>query len=92
MLDLHRAAVAGHPVGDPAELLAFARTLTAGLLDRAVVDAAGARWLDRDGSGRVLPPATGWARGAAGIGSWLVRLDTFDQGRESVLALRGSPW
>ena len=60
-----------------------ARTLTADLLDRAVVDSAGARW---------SPAATGWARGAAGIGSWLVRLDTFDQGRESVLRLPDSPW
>ncbi|MFL6073917.1 MAG: hypothetical protein ACJ73S_11035 [Mycobacteriales bacterium] len=83
MLTLHHQAVAGYPVGDPAELLAFARTLTADLLDRAVVDAGGAHW---------LPPETGWARGAAGIGSWLVRLDTFEQGRESVLALPGDPW
>jgi hypothetical protein len=83
MLSLHHLAAAGHPVGDPAELLTFARTLTADLLDRAVVDGDGARW---------SPPVTGWACGAAGIGSWLVRLDTFDQGRESVLRLPDSPW
>ncbi|MFL6074485.1 MAG: hypothetical protein ACJ73S_13915 [Mycobacteriales bacterium] len=83
MLSLHHLAVAGQPVGDPAELVAFARTLTADLTARAVVDRAGARW---------LPAETGWARGAAGIGSWLVRFDTFEQGRESVLRLPDSPW
>ncbi len=46
------------------------------LVDRAVVDATGARWqfLEHRAEPHLLAPGTGWSQGAAGIASFLLRL------------------
>ena len=59
--------------------------MTAALLARSTVDAAGRRWIVAEN--RTEPEAvgaqTGMMQGAAGIGLWLLRLDAFESGRES---------
>lgn len=57
-------------------LLAAARTMGDALVERAVRDAAGARWrfLEHRVDPPLLPPGTGWMQGTAGIAAYLLRL------------------
>jgi lantibiotic modifying enzyme len=86
-LALHRAS------GKP-EYLAFAKRLTTNLLERGTRDAAGLRWTHAEH--RVKPEfvqaQTGFMQGAAGIGTWLLHLDAFEQGRQPFLRLPDSPY
>jgi lantibiotic modifying enzyme len=86
-LALHRAT------GKP-EYIAFARKMTASLLDRGTRDAAGMRWIHAEH--RVKPEfvqaQTGFMQGAAGIGTWLLHLDGFEQGRQPFIRLPDSPY
>jgi lantibiotic modifying enzyme len=86
-LALHRAT-------GNAEYLAFARRMTANLLDRGTRDAAGMRWTHAEH--RVKPEfvqaQTGFMQGAAGIGTWLLHLDGFEQGKQPFLRLPDSPY
>ena len=53
-----------------------ARTMGDALADRAVRDAAGARWqfIEYRQDPPLLPPGTAWMQGAAGIAAFLIRL------------------
>jgi lantibiotic modifying enzyme len=86
-LALHRAT------GKP-EYIAFARRMTANLLERGTRDAAGMRWTHAEH--RVKPEfvqaQTGFMQGAAGIGTWLLHLDGFEQKRQPFLRLPDSPY
>jgi lantibiotic modifying enzyme len=86
-LDLYRAQ------GDPADL-EFSRRVTRVLVERATRDEHGARWLQAEH--RVKPAElaaqTGWMQGAAGIGAWLLRLATFEEGDEVRIAFPDTPF
>jgi lantibiotic modifying enzyme len=86
-LDLHEAR------GEPSDL-EFSRRVTRVLLERATRDESGARWIQAEH--RVKPEdlaaQTGWMQGAAGIGAWLVRLATFERGREVRIRFPDSPF
>ena len=57
-------------------LLAAARTMGDALVERAIRDAAGARWrfVEHRLDPPLLPPGTAWMQGAAGIAAYLLRL------------------
>jgi lantibiotic modifying enzyme len=57
-------------------LLRAARTMADALAERAIRDEAGARWrfLEHRRDPPLLPPATSWMQGAAGIAAFLLRL------------------
>lgn len=78
---------------DPA-YLAFAQKMTADLLARATRDDRGTRWIQA--ANRLEPDRlaaqTGYLQGAAGIGTWLLRLDGAQRGRASFIRLPDSPW
>ena len=61
---------------DP-KYLAFAEKMTADLLARATRDDSGTRWVQAEHRVRPeqLVAQTGYMQGAAGIGTWLLRLD-----------------
>jgi hypothetical protein len=60
---------------DPA-YLDGARMMADALVERAIVDEAGARWrfIEHRQEPPLLPPRTSWMQGAAGIGTFLLRL------------------
>ena len=66
--------------------LDFAHRMTENLLSRATLDDQGMRWVQAEH--RVKPDQlvaqTGYMQGAAGIGSWLLRLDGHSQRRASM--------
>jgi hypothetical protein len=78
---------------DP-KYLAFAVKMTADLLARATRDDTGTRWVQAEH--RVQPDLliaqTGYMQGAAGIGSWLLRLDGQQRKRPAFIRLPDSPW
>ena len=85
-LDLHCA------YGKP-EHLAFARRLNDSLMRRATLDETGMHWeAVNDLTGNTYPPQTGFMSGAAGIGTWMLHLDGFEQGRKPVVTLPDSPF
>jgi lantibiotic modifying enzyme len=59
-----------------AHWLAWAQALARDVLERCIVDQAGARWsqTEHTASPPELEPAVGWMQDAAGIASWLLRL------------------
>ena len=79
--------------GRPSDL-EFCRRVTRTLVARAKRDAAGARWVQAEHRVRPaeLAAQTGWMQGAAGIGAWLVRLASFEAGREVRVVLPDSPF
>jgi lantibiotic modifying enzyme len=86
-LTLHRRAPdQGH--------LAVARSAAADILARATEEGAGLKWIQAEN--RVDPEGvvaqTGRMQGAAGVGSFFLRLDGFAAGREPRTILPDSPW
>ena len=83
-----------HKVTGKPEYLAFSRKVTADLISRATVDAAGARWVQAEHRVRPeqLVAQTGWMQGAAGMGAWLVQLDGFDRRRARFITLPDDPF
>jgi len=86
-LDLHRVT------GDR-EYLDFAKDLTANLLARATKDSLGMRWIQAEHRTRpdLLIAQTGLMQGAAGIGMWLLHLDTFERGLKPSIVMPDSPF
>jgi lantibiotic modifying enzyme len=78
---------------DPA-YLRFARKMTDDLLVRATRDDFGTRWAQAENRERPdnLVAQTGYMQGAAGIGSWLLRLDGAQRGRAPFVRFPDSPW
>jgi len=78
---------------DP-KYMEFCRRMTSDLLSKSTRDSSGARWVQAEH--RVKPDfvvaQTGLMQGAAGIGMWLLRLDDFERGRASSMALPDSPF
>lgn len=82
-----------HLTGDPAYRLLAERT-TRDLLARGTRDAAGLRFVQAEH--RVHPELliaqTGWMQGAAGVGSWFLRLDAEGTGRPVSVELPDCPF
>ena len=78
---------------DP-KYLDFARRRTDDLMARATRDDRGTRWVQAEN--RVQPDnlvaQTGYMQGAAGIGTWLLRLDLAQKGRAPFVRFPDSPW
>ena len=76
-------------------LLAAARTMGDALVERAVRDAAGARWrfVEHRVDPPLLPPGTSWMQGAAGIAAYLLRLArVLDDGLGALVVDRPDQW
>ena len=87
MLDLHG-------VTRDTKYLAFAEKMTADLLARATRDEQGTRWVQAEHRVRpeLLIAQTGYMQGAAGIGTWLLRLDAQQRKRTPFVRFPDSPW
>jgi lantibiotic modifying enzyme len=87
MLDLHN-------VTHEPKYLAFAQKMTADLIARAIRDDKGTRWIQAEHRVRPeqLVAQTGYMQGAAGIGSWLLRLDAQQRKRTPFVRFPDSPW
>jgi len=87
MLDLH--GVTREP-----KYLAFAEKMTADLLARATRDDRGTRWVQAEHRVRPeqLVAQTGYMQGAAGIGTWLLRLDAQQRKRTPFVRFPDTPW
>ena len=72
----------------------FCRRVTDNLLSRGTHEGEGMKWIQAEHRVRpdFLVAQTGLMQGAAGIGMWLLRLDSFDQGKEVALRLPDSPF
>ena len=83
-----------HKLTGSKEYLAFSERMTAQLLAAGTRDAKGLYWVHAEHRVRPKDVAaqTGWMQGAAGIGAWLVRLDGFQQKRESSLRFPDLPF
>ncbi|WP_405773458.1 lanthionine synthetase LanC family protein [Streptomyces sp. NBC_01538] len=78
-----------------ATLVRAARTMGDALVERAVRDAAGARWrfVEYRQESPLLPPGTMWMQGAAGIAAFLLRLARFvETGPEAAVVDRPDQW
>jgi lantibiotic modifying enzyme len=74
--------------------LDFARAMTRQLLSKGTRDSQGLRWVHAEHRVRPTDVAaqTGWMQGAAGIGAWLLELDSFDKGRRPRVTFPDSPF
>ena len=74
--------------------LAFAEKMTADLVARATRDEKGTRWVQAEHRVRpeLLIAQTGYMQGAAGIGTWLLRLDAQQRKRTPFVRFPDSPW
>jgi lantibiotic modifying enzyme len=74
--------------------LDFATRMTADLLARATRDGAGTRWVQAENRTQpdVLVAQTGYMQGAAGIGTWLLRLDAAEHQRAPFVRFPDTPW
>jgi len=78
-----------------ATLVRAARTMGDALVERAVRDAAGARWrfVEYRQEQPLLPPGTMWMQGAAGIAAFLLRLArVVETGPEAAVVDRPDQW
>jgi lantibiotic modifying enzyme len=76
-------------------LLQAARGMGDALAERAIRDAAGARWrfLEHRQDPPLLPPGTSWMQGAAGIAAFLLRLArVLDDGLRAPVVDRPDQW
>jgi lantibiotic modifying enzyme len=82
-----------HLTGDPSYRL-LAENLTRDLLARGTRDAAGLRFVQAEHRihPELLIAQTGWMQGAAGVGSWLLRLDAETTGRPVSVELPDCPF
>jgi hypothetical protein len=85
---------AAQDTGDPA-YLDGARMMADALVERAIVDEAGARWrfIEHRQDPPLLPPRTSWMQGAAGIGAFLLRLARVEEaGLSADVVVRPDQW
>ena len=78
---------------DP-KYLAFAEKMTADLIARATRDNRGTRWVQAEHRVKpdLLVAQTGYMQGAAGIGTWLLRMDGQQSKRAPFVRFPDSPW
>jgi lantibiotic modifying enzyme len=83
-----------HRTSGRQDYLAFAQKMTANLLTRGTQDESGLRWTHAEHRVRpeLLQAQTGFMQGAAGIGTWLLHLDGFEQKRLPLLRLPDAPY
>jgi len=74
--------------------LDFAVRMTADLLGRSTRDGSGTRWVQAENrvEPNVVVAQTGYMQGAAGIGTWLLRLDGVQRKRTPFVRFPDSPW
>lgn len=79
--------------GNPA-YLDFSRTMTQNLLSRSTVEAGGLKWTQAEHRRRpeLLQAQTGMMQGAAGIGLWLLRLNSFEKKSKRLVRLPDDPF
>jgi lantibiotic modifying enzyme len=85
---------AAQDTADPA-LLQGARMMGDALVERAIVDDAGARWrfIEHRQDPPLLPPRTSWMQGAAGIAAFLLRLARVEEvGLTADVVVRPDQW
>ncbi|MFK0287043.1 lanthionine synthetase LanC family protein [Streptomyces sp. NPDC090499] len=85
--------LAGTPGADP--LVRAAVRMGDALVERAVRDAAGARWrfVEYRIESPLLPPGTSWMQGAAGVAAYLLRLARYlDSGPDAPVVDRPDQW
>jgi lantibiotic modifying enzyme len=85
---------AAQDLADP-DLMKAARTMGDALVERAIVDDAGARWrfVEHRQDPPLLPPNTSWMQGAAGIAAFLLRLARVaDGGLDAPVVVRPDQW
>jgi hypothetical protein len=78
-----------------ADLVDAARVLGDALVERAIVDEAGARWrfIEYRQEPPLLPPRTSWMQGAAGIAAFLLRLARVaEDGLDAPVVVRPDQW
>jgi uncharacterized protein YyaL (SSP411 family) len=83
-----------HQIRKDREYLDFARRLTADALARSTRDEAGLRFVQAENRSQpeLLQAQTGYMRGAAGIGLWLLHLHAFEKGETAGVTLPDSPF
>ncbi|MFJ5641857.1 lanthionine synthetase LanC family protein [Streptomyces sp. NPDC093223] len=85
--------LAGTPEAEP--LVRAAVRMGDALVERALRDAAGARWrfVEYRAEHPLLPPGTSWMQGAAGIAAYLLRLARYlDTGPDAPVVSRPDQW
>ncbi|MFQ3561056.1 lanthionine synthetase LanC family protein [Streptomyces gramineus] len=85
--------LAGTPEAEP--LVRAAVRMGDALVERAVRDAAGARWrfVEYRAEHPLLPPGTSWMQGAAGVAAYLLRLARYlDTGPDAPVVSRPDQW
>jgi lantibiotic modifying enzyme len=72
----------------------FSRRVTANLLSRSTREGEGLKWIQSEHRVKpeLLVAQTGYMQGAAGIGMWLLHLDSFERGKESQITFPDSPF
>jgi Lanthionine synthetase C-like protein len=89
------AAQDSHDESERDWLMEGARTMGDALVDRAIRDDAGARWrfIEYRQDPPLLPPATSWMQGAAGIAAFLLRLArVIETGPTAAVVVRPDQW
>jgi hypothetical protein len=92
---LDAAQDAAQDAADPGPLLDGARTMADALVERAVRDETGTRWrfVEHRQDPPLLPPATSWMQGAAGIAAFLLRIARVeDEGLTAPVVDRPDQW
>ena len=86
-LDLHRTRANDR-------YLTFARRMTEDLLRRGTRDEKGLRWIQAEHrvQPKLLIAQTGYMQGAAGIGTWLLRMDAAEKRRAPFVRFPDTPW
>ncbi len=86
-LDLYR-------VTNDQTYMAFAKKMTHQLLNKAVSEGKGLKWIQAEHRVRpdFLVAQTGLMQGAAGIGLWLLKLDAFEKGEKEKISFPDSPF
>jgi hypothetical protein len=68
--------------------------MTVHLLKKAIMDEKGLKWIQAEHRVRpdFLVAQTGLMQGAAGIGLWLLKLDSFEKGKRERIFFPDSPF
>lgn len=83
-----------HRITRDRQYLDYAKRVTDQILSKATLDGAGMRWVQAEHRVRpeLLVAQTGLMQGAAGIGMWLLNLDSFERGKKPAITLPDSPF
>jgi uncharacterized protein YyaL (SSP411 family) len=81
-------------VTEKPEYLDFVKELTKQIIDKAIRDDSGMRWVHAEHRSRpdFLQAQTNLMQGAAGIGLWLLRLREFERGQKPLVVMPDNPF